>query len=95
MLVQSRSAHLVVVSSPSSHEDAIPDIKGVHHEEVDDGFQKLLQSVAEAEGEGQHQRAAGQPCPVQVHLHTHAQTILVITTNHRCPADVRYLLGVS
>lgn len=66
-----RGAYLVVVSAPRAHKDAVPDIKGVHHKEVDDGLQQLLQSVAEAEGECQHQCATRQPCPVQVHLHTH------------------------
>lgn len=70
-LYRQAGAHLVVVCPPRAHKDAIPHIKGVHHEEVDDGFQQLLQGVAEAEGEGQHQRGAGQPRSVQIHLHTH------------------------
>ena len=46
--------HLEVVSAGSAHEDAISHIEGVHHKEVDDGLQQVLQCVAEAEREGQH-----------------------------------------
>ena len=65
----SRASHLEVVSAGGAHQDAIPHVKGVHHKQVDDGFQQVLQSVAEAEGEGQHQCGARQPRLVQVHLY--------------------------
>ncbi len=61
--------HLEVVSAGGANQDAISHVKGVHHKEVDDGFQQVLQSVAEAEGEGQHQCGARQPRLVQVHLY--------------------------
>lgn len=40
----------------------------MHHEQVDDGFQEILQGIAEGEGEGQNQGGASQPRLVQVHL---------------------------
>ena len=74
------AAYLIVISASSPDKDAVPDVEGVHHKEVDDGLQQLLQGVAEAEAEGQYQCGAGQPCPVQVHLHPthhHRQTLFV------------------
>ena len=61
--------YLEVVSAAAADEDTIPDIKGVDHEEVDDGLQQILQRVTEAEAESQHQGGASQPGPVQIHLH--------------------------
>ena len=62
-------AYLIVVSASRPNKDAIPHVEGVHHKEVDDSLQQLLEGVAEAEAEGQYQRGAGEPRPVQVHLH--------------------------
>ena len=71
--------YLEIVSAGGAHHDAIPHIKGVHHEEVDDGFQQVLQGVAEAEAEGQHQCGARQPGLVQVHLMVDRQSASVCT----------------
>ena len=64
------SSYLEVVSARGANHNAIAHIKGVHHKQVDDSLQQVLQRVAEAEGKGQHQCGACQPSPVQVHLYS-------------------------
>ena len=51
---KSKGLYLKVVGASGADKDAVPNVKGVHHKEVDDGLQQILEGVAEAEGEGQH-----------------------------------------